>query len=374
MEKYLVGGAVRDKILNIKAVDKDWLVVGSSVDNMIKLGFKPIKKGFPVFIHPKTKETYALARVEEKISKGYYGFKFYYGKDVTLEQDLSRRDLTINAIAQDKDGKIIDPFNGLNDIKLKILRHISDAFLEDPLRVLRVARFSAKLNFKVANETMALMRKMVSSGELKELSKDLIFREISKGLMTNYPGNMLKVLYESGALKYIMPEIYFLMTKELLVKKYEELLIFKSLKKSVELGLDLTSKYICLCFNINNLQDLDNLNKRLGVGDEIKKQSSTFLFFNNKFCEIYSLSAKLILDILIKCNIFRKKDSFKDILRLSALYSKANGNIKYLKYFQKWNDIIDSLILLQFDKKNVNNIKNELYKIRIDVINKVLNQ
>jgi len=150
MKIYLVGGAVRDKILGIPVSDKDYLVVGSSPKEMVKLGFKPIGKDFPVFLHPKTKEEYALARTERKVGKGYHGFKFYTSPDVTLEEDLRRRDITINAIAEDEDGNIYDPFNGVNDIKNKIIRHVSDAFIEDPLRVLRVARFTAlDVEFKV---------------------------------------------------------------------------------------------------------------------------------------------------------------------------------------------------------------------------------
>jgi tRNA nucleotidyltransferase (CCA-adding enzyme) len=206
MKIYLVGGAVRDKILGILVNDKDYLVVGSTPDEMVKLGYKPIGKDFPVFLHPKTKEEYALARTERKVGKGYHGFKFYTSPDVTLEEDLKRRDITINAIAEDENGNIYDPFNGKDDIKNKIIRHVSDAFIEDPLRVLRVSRFAALDDqFKVQPETLTLMKKMVSSGELKSLSVERVVAEITKGLGGENPDIMLHYLCKCGALNELLP-------------------------------------------------------------------------------------------------------------------------------------------------------------------------
>ena len=206
MKIYLVGGAVRDKILGIPVNDKDYLVVGSSPEEMMKLGYKPIGKDFPVFLHPHTKEEYALARTERKVGKGYHGFKFYTSPDVTLEEDLRRRDITINAIAEDDDGNIFDPFNGKADIKNKIIRHVSDAFIEDPLRVLRVARFAALDNeFKIQAETLTLMKKIVLSGELKSLSVERVVAEVQKGLVGGNPDIMIYYLCECGALNEVFP-------------------------------------------------------------------------------------------------------------------------------------------------------------------------
>ena len=206
MKIYLVGGAVRDKILGIPVNDKDYLVVGSTPEEMIKLGYKPIGKDFPVFLHPDTKEEYALARTEKKVGKGYHGFKFYTSPDVTLEEDLRRRDITINAIAEDDDGNIFDPFNGKADIKNKIIRHVSDAFIEDPLRVLRVARFAALDNeFKIQAETLTLMKKIVLSGELKALSVERVVAEVQKGLGGGNPDIMIYYLCECGALNEVFP-------------------------------------------------------------------------------------------------------------------------------------------------------------------------
>ena len=206
MKIYLVGGAVRDKILGIPVNDKDYLVVGSTPEEMVKLGYKPIGKDFPVFLHPKTKEEYALARTERKVAKGYHGFKFYTSPDVTLDEDLRRRDITINAIAEDKDGNIYDPFNGKDDIRNKVIRHVSDAFIEDPLRVLRVARFaSLDVKFKVEAETLTLRKMMVSSGELKSLSVERVVAEITKGLEGENPDIMLHYLCKCGALNELLP-------------------------------------------------------------------------------------------------------------------------------------------------------------------------
>ena len=195
MEIYLVGGAVRDRLLNIPSKDKDFLVVGSSPEKMIDLGFKPIGKDFPVFLHPKTKEEYALARTEKKIAAGHKGFEFYASPDVSLEDDLRRRDITINAIAVDSFNNYIDPYGGINDIKKKIIRHVSPSFEEDPLRVLRVARFQAKLpSFTINDETMLLMKKIVSGDEICHLSAERIMGELIKGMEHKDAFSMLNVL------------------------------------------------------------------------------------------------------------------------------------------------------------------------------------
>lgn len=210
MQTYLVGGAVRDKLLNIPNYDNDWVVVGSTADKMLSLGFQPVGKDFPVFLHPKTKEEYALARTERKSGHGYTGFQCHFSPEVSIEEDLIRRDLTINAIAQDKSGALIDPYDGQTDIKNRLLRHVSEAFVEDPLRVLRVARFAAKLaplGFTIAPETIQLMSKMVNSGELAHLTPERVWQEWHKSLITKRPDVFLSVLRQCGALKVIVPEI-----------------------------------------------------------------------------------------------------------------------------------------------------------------------
>ena len=210
LQRYLVGGAVRDKLLNIDSYDKDWVVVGSTPQQMESLGFTAVGKDFPVFLHPKTKEEHALARTERKSGSGYTGFECYFAPDVSLEEDLMRRDLTINAIAQDDEGNLHDPYHGQRDLSDRILRHVSDAFVEDPLRVLRVARFAAKLhhlNFTIAPETMTMMATIVESGELAHLTAERVWQEWHKSLSTPHPEVFLSVLKECGALAVVLPEI-----------------------------------------------------------------------------------------------------------------------------------------------------------------------
>ena len=200
---YLVGGAVRDDLLGITVTDRDFVVVGSSVEQMIAQGFIPVGRDFPVFLHPRTKEEYALARTERKAGRGHQGFTFHAEPSVTLEEDLERRDLTINAIAKSTEGELIDPFNGISDLNKKVLRHVSEAFVEDPLRVLRVCRFTSKLEFDIHPKTLSLMANIVNSGELAHLSPERIWIEIIKGLMAKTPSRMIYSLASCGALNAI---------------------------------------------------------------------------------------------------------------------------------------------------------------------------
>ncbi len=210
MKSYLVGGAVRDALLNLPVKDKDWVVVGASPAEMLALGFQQVGRDFPVFLHPDTQQEYALARTERKNGSGYTGFVCYAAPDVTLEQDLQRRDLTINAIAQDDEGRYYDPYNGRTDIEQRQLRHVSAAFNEDPLRVLRVARFAARfahLGFVIAGETLALMRSMAESGELNALTPERVWKETEKALETRMPQVYFQVLRDCGALAVLFPEL-----------------------------------------------------------------------------------------------------------------------------------------------------------------------
>jgi len=204
---FRVGGSVRDELLGLPVADRDWVVVGATPETMLASGYKPVGRDFPVFLHPETGEEYALARTERKHGRGYRGFEFFASPDVTLEQDLERRDLTINAMAKAPDGTLVDPFGGRGDLAAGVLRHVSPAFAEDPLRVLRVARFAARFGFGVAPETEALMRALAASGELAELSPERVWQELSRGLMQPHPSRMLAVLRDSGALAQVLPEL-----------------------------------------------------------------------------------------------------------------------------------------------------------------------
>jgi tRNA nucleotidyltransferase (CCA-adding enzyme) len=207
MKTYLVGGSVRDEILGLPVTDHDHVVVGSSPDEMIRLGYRPVGKDFPVFLHPQSQEQYALARTERKVSRGYKGFEVYASPEVTLQEDLARRDLTINSLAKDEDGNIIDPFGGLSDLEAGLLRHISPAFTEDPVRVLRTARFAARFGFRIAPETLALMSEMVHNGEVDALVPERVWQEFARGLMEQRPSRMFYALRECSALVRIMPEV-----------------------------------------------------------------------------------------------------------------------------------------------------------------------
>jgi tRNA nucleotidyltransferase (CCA-adding enzyme) len=207
MKIYAVGGAVRDELLGLKVTDRDYVVVGATPQEMLRVGFKPVGKDFPVFLHPKSHEEYALARTERKTARGYKGFKIHAAPDVTLEDDLARRDLTINAIARDERGRIVDPYGGVKDLEAGVLRHISPAFAEDPVRILRVARFAARFGFTVAKETLELMRQMTRSGEVDALVAERVWQELAKGLMEAKPSRMFEVLRQSGALNKILPEV-----------------------------------------------------------------------------------------------------------------------------------------------------------------------
>ncbi|KVK81945.1 2', 3'-cyclic nucleotide 2'-phosphodiesterase [Burkholderia ubonensis] len=214
MRVYAVGGAIRDELLGVPVQDRDYVVVGATPEQMVAQGFKPVGKDFPVFLHPRTHEEYALARTERKTAAGYHGFQFYYAPDVTLDEDLARRDLTINAMAREVSpdgslaGPVIDPFDGQADLHARVFRHVSDAFVEDPVRILRIARFAARFTgFTVADDTLALMRRMVDAGEVDALVAERVWQELARGLMEARPSRMFDALRECGALARILPEV-----------------------------------------------------------------------------------------------------------------------------------------------------------------------
>ena len=207
MKSYVVGGAVRDELLGLPVQDRDYVVVGATPEDMIAAGFRPVGRDFPVFLHPQTHEEYALARTERKSGRGYKGFTIYAAPDVTLEQDLERRDLTINAIAKDESGRLIDPFGGARDLKEGVLRHVSDAFHDDPVRILRVARFAARFGFRIDEATMALMKSMVDTGEADHLVPERVWQEFSRGLGEDRPELMFDALERCDFRPKLLPEL-----------------------------------------------------------------------------------------------------------------------------------------------------------------------
>ncbi|MDR0996188.1 MAG: multifunctional CCA addition/repair protein, partial [Zoogloeaceae bacterium] len=255
MKIYAVGGAVRDRLLERPVHDCDHVVVGATPEILLAQGFLPVGKDFPVFLHPETHAEYALARTEKKHGHGYHGFLFHAAPDVTLEEDLARRDLTINAMAEDDTGQIIDPFGGQQDLKAKVLRHVSPAFAEDPVRILRIARFAARFaDFSIAPETLALMRRMVADGEVDHLVAERVWQEIARGLMEDTPSRMIETLRDCGALARLMPEVEALFgVPERLDfhpegnSGYHLLLV---LDAAARLGLSLPARYAALCHDL----------------------------------------------------------------------------------------------------------------------------
>jgi len=255
VKSYVVGGAVRDELLGLPVADRDWVVVGATPEAMARLGFRPVGKDFPVFLHPQTHEEYALARTERKSGRGYKGFTVYAAPDVTLEDDLRRRDLTINAMARDEAGRLIDPFGGEQDLREGVLRHVSDAFEEDPVRILRVARFVARLGFRIADETMALMRRMVEIGDADHLVAERVWQEFSRGLMERHPARMLEVLAECGLAARLLPEL-----------KNER----AALERAADAGAPLAVRFAVLCWGLDEAR-IEALCDRLRAPNEARE-------------------------------------------------------------------------------------------------------
>lgn len=255
MKTYLVGGAVRDALLGLPVTERDWTVVGASPEAMNGAGFRVVGRDFPVFIHPTSGEEYALARTERKTAPGYAGFAFHAAPDVTLEQDLVRRDLTVNAMAQDADGTLIDPHGGQRDLEARVLRHVSPAFAEDPVRILRLARFAARFDgFRVAPETMALARQMVASGEVDALVPERVWQELSRGLMASTPSRMFAVLRDCGALARLLPELDRLWGVPQPAEHHPEIdtgvHVMSVIDMAARLGASLAVRYACLMHDL----------------------------------------------------------------------------------------------------------------------------
>ncbi len=270
---YHVGGAVRDKLLGRPVQDNDWVVVGATPAQMQAHGFLPVGKDFPVFLHPVTKEEYALARTERKTTPGYTGFAVHFDSSVTLEQDLARRDLTINAIAESANGQLHDPYNGQQDLRDKVLRHVTAAFAEDPVRILRVARFAARFaDFSVAPETLQLMQAMVTAGEVDHLVPERLWQEISRGLMEQRPSRMIRVLRACGALAHVLPEVDALFGVPQRPEYHPEIdtgeHLLLVLDMAAQLQAPLAVRYACLCHDLGKATTPAHL---LPVGSEVRE-------------------------------------------------------------------------------------------------------
>lgn len=309
MKIYLVGGAVRDYLLGTNSEDKDWVVVGSTVEEMVALGFKPVGKSFPVFIHPDSKEEYALARTEKKVAQGYHGFTFHTGPSVSLNEDLLRRDLTINAMAMDGNGNIIDPYHGREDLKNKILRHVSPAFSEDPLRVLRLARFVARFGFEVDPETRRLVELMVVSGELNSLTKERVWQEFSKGLSEKYPYAMLLFLFETGVMQSVFPELY-------LAFDENKDAIKKILESDDLINLDLSQRLASMVIFFESEKQVRDFLTSLRVPKKIFNYVITFYRIFKLYKEVSKFDAETILSLFEVGDAFRQLERFESMLCL----------------------------------------------------------
>ena len=330
LQAYVVGGAVRDALLGMPVQDRDWVVVGATPEDMLAAGFRPVGKDFPVFLHPATHEEYALARTERKTAPGYRGFVFHTSPDVTLEEDLVRRDLTINAIARAPDGTLVDPFGGQADLARRVFRHVSDAFLEDPVRILRLARFAARLpDFTIAPETMALMRGMVGAGEVDALVAERVWQETSRALMEATPSRMFEVLRACGALARVMPELDRLWTGPAGPAPGDHTL--RVIDRAAACNLELPARFAALLDGLGTsagLEQLDALCQRLKVPAECRDLAIMTAREHATVAGAAALDAPALVGLFERCDGFRKPQRFGQML--AALQAACTGQVSVL--------------------------------------------
>ncbi|MBK6677158.1 MAG: multifunctional CCA addition/repair protein [Rhodocyclaceae bacterium] len=337
MKVFAVGGAVRDELLGLPVRDRDWVVVGATPEQMAARGFRAVGKDFPVFLHPETHEEYALARTERKTAPGYKGFVFHADADVTIEEDLARRDLTINAIAKAEDDGYIDPFNGRADLAAKVLRHVSPAFAEDPVRVLRVARFAARFHdFTVAGETVALMRALVAAGEVDHLVAERVWRELARGLMEAKPSRMFELLRQCGALRKLLPELDRLWGVPQRADYHPEIdtgtHVMMVIDMAARLNLALPARFAALTHDLGkgttpadvlprhigheqrSVNLLGPLCERLRVPADCRDLALLVARYHGDMYKIEQLRAKTVMTILERCDVFRRPERFEELL------------------------------------------------------------
>ena len=337
MKIYCVGGALRDELLGLPVQDRDWVVVGATPEAMLARGFRPVGKDFPVFLHPETHEEYALARTERKTAPGYAGFVFHTAPDVTLEEDLARRDLTINAMARGEDGVLVDPYGGRADLEKKILRHVSPAFAEDPVRILRLARFAARFaDFTVAPETLALMRAMADKGEVDALVAERVWQELARGLMEATPSRMFVTLRECGALNKLLPELDRLWGVPQRADYHPEIdtgvHVMMVIDMAARLGLPLPARFAALTHDLGkgttptdvlprhighelrSTQLLEPLCERLRVPTDCRDVARLVARFHGDMHKVAELRAETKLKILERCDVLRRPTRFDEVL------------------------------------------------------------
>ena len=403
MKVYLVGGAVRDQLLGLPVKDRDWIVVDATPATLLSLGYQQVGKDFPVFLNPKTKEEYALARTERKSSAGYTGFICDFSPTITLEQDLIRRDLTINAMAQSEDGEIIDPYGGKQDLENRILRHISPAFSEDPLRVLRVARFAARyhsLGFKIASETLSLMAELAQSEELQHLTAERVWLETEKALNEKNPEIYFETLHKTGALKVLFPEIDALYGVPNPVKHHPEVDSFIHTMLVLEQAVNLTEnnpilnksavRFAAICHDLGKaltpqnilphhygheqagIKPTRSLCKRLKVPSYFQELAELTCEFHTHIHKAFELRAETVITLFNRFDVWRKPQRFQEFLQVcladtrgrTGFENKDYPQIDYVnQLLQAANEVdVQQVIADGFEKQE---IRNELTKRRI---------
>ena len=403
MKVYLVGGAVRDQLLGLPVKDRDWIVVGADPATLLSLGYQQVGKDFPVFLNPKTKEEYALARTERKSSAGYTGFICDFSPTITLEQDLIRRDLTINAMAQSEDGEIIDPYGGKQDLDNRILRHISPAFSEDPLRVLRVARFAARyhsLGFKIASETLALMAELAQSGELQHLTAERVWLETEKALNEKNPEIYFETLHKTGALRVLFPEIDALYGVPNPVKHHPEVDSFIHTMLVLKQAVNLTEnnpilnksavRFAAICHDLGKaltpknilphhygheqagIKPTRSLCKRLKVPSYFQELAELTCEFHTHIHKAFELRAETVITLFNRFDVWRKPQRFQEFLQVCLADTRGrigfeNKDYPQIDYINQLlhaaNEVdVQQVIADGFEKQE---IRNELTKRRI---------